>query len=104
MSVTTRGTSSVMHSLVTGCTSIAGSGDANPGNPPAAPTVTVTDNCDGTSTLTATGIAAGATVAWSTGATTPVITVATAGTYTVTQSLGAGCTSIAGSGDANPGS
>jgi hypothetical protein len=31
----------------------AGSGIANPGSAPAAPTVTVTDNCDGTSLLTA---------------------------------------------------
>jgi hypothetical protein len=65
-----------------------------------APTVIVTDNCDGTSLLTATNFTG--TLLWSTGETTPSITVTTAGTYTVTQTVGT-CTSIAGSGVANPG-
>src|SRR5439155_23399243 len=64
------------------------------------PTVTVTNNC-GSSTLTA-GSYTG-TLLWSTGATTPSITVTTAGTYTVTQTVN-GCTSPAGSGTASPGS
>ncbi|PWL27750.1 MAG: hypothetical protein DCO96_10625 [Fluviicola sp. XM-24bin1] len=63
---------------------------------PAAPTVTVVDNC-GSSTLTATGT----NLVWSTGATTASITVTTAGAYTVTQTVG-GCTSPAGTGTANP--
>jgi hypothetical protein len=65
---------------------------------PSAPTVTVVDNCNSTSTLstTATG-----TLAWSTSETTSPITVSTAGTYTVTQTVN-GCTSAAGSGAAAP--
>jgi hypothetical protein len=63
----------------------SGSGVANPGNPPNAPTVIVTDNCDGTSLLTATNFTGA--LLWSTGETTPSITVTTAGTYTVTQSV-----------------
>jgi hypothetical protein len=65
---------------------------------PATPVVNVVDNCNGTSTLstTATG-----TLAWSTSETTSPITVSTAGTYTVTQTVN-GCTSAAGSGVAAP--
>lgn len=65
---------------------------------PATPVVTVVDNCNNTSTLstTATG-----TLAWSTSETTSPITVSTAGTYTVTQTVN-GCTSAAGSGVAAP--
>ncbi len=63
------------------------------------PTVTVVDNCDGTSTLTASNFTG--TLLWSTGATTTSITVNTAGTYTVTQTVN-GCTSAAGSGIAAP--
>jgi hypothetical protein len=65
---------------------------------PATPVVTVVDNCNSTSTLstTATG-----TLAWSTSETTSPITVSTAGTYTVTQTVN-GCTSAAGSGVAAP--
>src|SRR4030095_11389251 len=90
----------VTQSVGVGCTSAAGSGVASPGNPPNAPTVTVTDNCTGTSTLTASNFTGA--LLWSTGETTPSITVTTAGTYTVTQSVGVGCTSAAGSGVARP--
>jgi len=66
---------------------------------PAAPTVTVNDGC-GSSVLTATGVA-GASFAWSTGATTASITVNTPGAYSVTQTSG-GCSSPAGTGTATP--
>ncbi|MDP4683548.1 MAG: PKD domain-containing protein, partial [Crocinitomicaceae bacterium] len=65
---------------------------------PSAPVLTVTNNC-GNSVLSATGSG----LLWSTGATTASITVSTAGTYTVTQTVG-GCTSAAGSGVAAPSS
>jgi subtilisin-like proprotein convertase family protein len=95
ISVTSAGTYTVTQT-VSGCTSTIGSGIANPTPVPAAPTVTVTDNC-GSSTLTATG----SNLLWSTGETTASISVTTAGTYTVTQTVG-GCTSTNGSGTANP--
>jgi hypothetical protein len=84
-----------------GCTSAAGSGIANPKTTPSAPGVNVVDNCDGTSTLTATGYSG--TLAWSTDPvqTSAEIIVSTAGTYYVTQTVN-GCTSAAGSGIANP--
>lgn len=66
---------------------------------PATPTVGVVNNCDGTSTLTASGYTG--TLLWSTGATTATITVSAAGTYTVTQTI-TGCESAAGSGVAAP--
>ncbi len=64
---------------------------------PSTPNITVADNC-GSSVLStdATG-----TLLWSTNATTPSITVTTAGTYTVTQNLN-GCTSAAGTAVAAP--
>ncbi|MCR9173903.1 MAG: M12 family metallo-peptidase [bacterium] len=95
ITVTTGGTYTVSQT-VAGCTSAAGSGVANPTPIPAAPTVTVTDNC-GSSTLTATG----SNLSWSTGETTASITVTTAGAYTVTQTV-AGCTSSPGTGTASP--
>jgi hypothetical protein len=65
---------------------------------PAAPGVTVTNNC-GSSLLTATGITG--SVLWSNGATTTSITVTNAATYTVTQTVN-GCVSPAGSGISAP--
>ena len=65
---------------------------------PSTPTVTVINSC-GSSTLTATGTTG--TLLWSNGATTTSITVTTAGTYTVTQTIN-GCVSAAGSGTAAP--
>ena len=81
-----------------GCTSPAGSGTAAPKAIPSAPTVTVVNNC-GSSVLTASGFTG--SLLWSNGATTSSITVTTAGTYTVTQTVN-GCTSAAGSGVAAP--
>ncbi|XOV67311.1 MAG: reprolysin-like metallopeptidase [Fluviicola sp.] len=95
ITVTTGGVYTVTQT-VGGCTSSNGSGTANPTPIPAAPTVTVVDNC-GSSTLTATG----SNLLWSTGETTSSITVITGGVYTVTQTVG-GCTSSNGSGTANP--
>ncbi len=77
------------------CTSPAGSGTSSP-NSTAAPSVSVVNNCDGTSTLstTATG-----DLLWSTNETTSSILITAAGTYTVTQTISS-CTSPAGSGTA----
>ncbi|WP_160164112.1 Ig-like domain-containing protein [Nafulsella turpanensis] len=68
--------------------------------PPPAPTVTVVDNCDGTSTLTASNYTG--ELKWSTGATTSVITVSEAGTYSVTQTVN-GLESEPDTGVADPG-
>jgi PKD repeat protein len=95
ITVTAAGTYTVTQT-VGGCTSSAGSGVAAPIAIPSAPIVTVTNNC-GNSVLNATGSG----LLWSTGATTASITVPTAGTYTVTQTVG-GCLSTAGSGIAAP--
>jgi PKD repeat protein len=95
ITVSTAGTYTVTQT-VGGCTSASSSGVAAPLAIPSAPAVTVTNNC-GNSVLTATGSG----LVWSTGATTASITVPTAGTYTVTQTVG-GCTSASGSGIANP--
>jgi hypothetical protein len=57
---------------------------------PVSPGVTVVDNCDGTSTLTATGFSG--SLVWSTNATSTTITVNTAAIYTVTQTVD-GCVS-----------
>jgi len=84
---------------VNGCTSSNGTGVANPsGSSVPVPTVTVVNNC-GSSTLTASGFTG--SLLWSNGATTASITVSTAGTYTVTQTV-SGCTSSPGSGVAAP--
>jgi hypothetical protein len=84
---------------VNGCTSPAGSGTAAPINSEvAAPGVNVVNNCN-SSVLTATGITG--TVLWSTGETTNFITVATAGTYTVTQTINS-CSGPAASATAAP--
>jgi hypothetical protein len=66
---------------------------------PGAPGVSVVNNCNGTSTLTALGLSTepGTTILWNTGASTNPITVSGAGTYSVTQNVG-GCTSPAGYG------
>jgi hypothetical protein len=95
ITVPTAGTYTVTQT-VGGCASAAGSGVAAPTAIPSAPIVTVTNNC-GNSVLSATGTG----LLWSTGATTASITVPTAGTYTVTQTVG-GCTSASGSGVAAP--
>jgi hypothetical protein len=98
ITVTTAGTYTVAQT-VNGCTSSSGSGVAAPlTSTVTAPTVSVVNNC-GSSTLTA-GSYTGSLL-WSNGATTSSITVATAGTYTVTQTVN-GCTSPSRSGVAAP--
>ena len=68
-------------------------------SPVSTPTVTVTDNCDGTSTLTASNYTG--TLLWSTGETTPSITVTVGGDYSVTQTVDAN-TSLSATGTATP--
>ncbi|MCK9424034.1 MAG: T9SS type A sorting domain-containing protein, partial [Bacteroidales bacterium] len=97
ITVTVAGTYTVTQT-VDGCTSLPGSGIAAPMTVPGAPTVTVEDHC-GYSVLTASDYTG--TLLWSTGETTPSITVTEAGTYTVIQTIGE-CTSDPGSGIANP--
>src|SRR5262249_13238322 len=79
---------------VGGCTSVASNSvTAAPQNPPPVPTLSVINNCDGTSTLTVTG--ATGSLTWSDGSTAASPrTVNAAGTFTVTQTVG-GCTSVA---------
>jgi hypothetical protein len=83
-----------------GCTSLSGSGTSAPRTTPSAPTVSVVNNCDGSSDLTA-GNYTGSLL-WSNGATTASIHVTNAATYTVTQTNGDGCTSLSGSGTSAP--
>lgn len=66
---------------------------------PNAPTVTVVDSCNATSSLTASNYTG--TLLWSTLETTPSIVVTTGGVYTVTQTVD-GYTSLPGSGTAAP--
>ncbi|WP_220764266.1 hypothetical protein, partial [Flavobacterium sp. UMI-01] len=98
ITVSTAGTYTVTQT-VNGCTSATGAGVAAPKTTPSAPTVNVVDNCNGTSTLTASNYTG--SLLWSNNATTASITVSTAGTYTVTQTVN-GCTSATGSGVATP--
>jgi subtilisin-like proprotein convertase family protein len=87
ITVTTAGSYTVTQT-VGGCTSAPSTVTAAPIAVPAAPVATVTNNC-GNSVLSTTG----SNPVWSTGATTPSITVTTAGNYTVTQTV-SGCTSL----------
>ncbi len=87
-----------VRTTVNGCTSQPGSGTAAPKTAPAAPVVTVTDNCNNSSTLST---SATGTLLWSNGASTTSINVTTPGTYTVTTTVN-GCTSLPGSGTAAP--
>jgi hypothetical protein len=81
ITVQTAATYTVTTTNASGCTSLQGSGVAAPKTTPT-PVVNVVNNCDGTSTLTAT---ATGTLLWSTGeSTASSITVQTAATYTVT--------------------
>lgn len=84
--------------IVGGCASPSANADALPLTVPNAPTVTVNNTCN-SSVLTASNYTG--TLLWSNGATTPSITVATGGTYTVSQTVN-GCSSITGSGVAAP--
>jgi hypothetical protein len=83
---------------VNGCTSALGSGTSVLGSIPATPIITVVNNC-GSSVLTASGYTG--TLLWSNGASTSSITVTTAATYTVKQTVN-GCTSLTASGNAAP--
>lgn len=65
---------------------------------PPIPDVTVSDDCDGTSTLTTTALG---TILWSTMATSSAIIVTDPGIYSVTTTID-GCTSLPGSGTASP--
>ena len=96
ITVTTAGTYTVTQT-VNGSTSAAGSGTAAPKESPSTPIVNVVNNC-GNSVLSTT---AAGTILWSTGASTSSITVISAGTYTVTQTV-AGCVSTAGTASAAP--
>jgi len=64
-----------------------------------APTITVVDNCDGSSDLTASGYTGN--LLWSTGATSATIHVTNAATYTVTQTIN-GCVGAVGSATSAP--
>ena len=84
ITVSTAGIYTATQSL-NGCISSAGAGTAAPKTTPLAPAVNVVDDCDGTSTLTASDYTG--SLLWSTSETTPSITVNTSGTYTVNQTL-----------------
>jgi hypothetical protein len=82
---------------VNGCISPAATVQSAPVAIPAAPSVTVSNNCaDAVLSTNATG-----TLAWSNGATGSSITVSLAGNYSVTQTVN-GCTSAAGTATAAP--
>jgi hypothetical protein len=85
---------------VGGCPSAPASATSAPQIVPA-PVVTVVNNFNGSSDLTASGYTG--TLLWSNAQTTASIHVLAAGTYTVTQTVG-GCTSPPGSGVAAPSS
>jgi hypothetical protein len=99
ITVQTAATYTVTTTNASGCTSLQGSGVAAPKTTPTAPVVNVVNNCDGTSTLTASEYTG--TLLWSTGESTASITVQAA-TYTVTTTNASGCTSLQGSGVAAP--
>jgi hypothetical protein len=81
ITVQTAATYTVTTTNASGCTSLQGSGVAAPKTTPTAPVVNVVNNCDGTSTLTASEYTGTYGV---TGESTASITVQTAATYTVT--------------------
>ena len=97
ITVNTEGTYTVTQNI-NGCTSEAGIAVAAPKAIPPAPVVSVVDDC-GSSTLMAASFTG--SLLWSNAATTTAITVNSAATYTVTQTI-SGCTSIPGSGVAAP--
>ncbi len=84
ITVTDSKTYSVTQTL-SGCTSSAATVLANPKPIPDAPDFSVTNNCDGTSVLTATDYENGATLEWSNGASTRIVTISTAGSYSLSQ-------------------
>ena len=89
------GTYNNLQITVDGCTSATGqNATLSDPNPPGTPDFSVTNNCDGTSTLTATSYDPSATLQWSTGESTTSISVDAAGDYWLTQTLN-NCTSDA---------
>jgi len=98
ITVTTSGTYTVTRAA-SGCTSAASAGTTVTVNPiPATPTITAGGPltfCAGGNIVLTSSSATGNT--WSTGATTPSITVAASGTYTVTAAA-SGCSSAASAG------
>ncbi|MBL4585430.1 MAG: Ig-like domain-containing protein, partial [Flavobacteriales bacterium] len=72
---------------VNGCTSLAASASGTPYATPSKPSLSVADNC-GYSILTATGTGS---ILWSTGETTPSITVTGSGSYWVEVTVDNGC-------------
>ena len=100
ITVTEAKTYSVTQEL-NGCTSDAATAMANPKPTPAAPGFSVTDNCDGTSTLTATGFDNSAQLEWSTGESTNTITVNAPGEYSLKQIID-GCQSNLVTKEVNP--
>lgn len=93
-SVTTA-SSFVCTQTLNGCTSVSSDAvSASPKTTPGKPSISVQNNCDGTSTLTVTGLSNGATVNWADDATKHDNPRSVgAGTYSATQSLN-GCTSV----------
>jgi hypothetical protein len=91
--VNTAGTYSVSQTL-NGCTSDVRTATATPKAIPDEPDFTVTNHCDGTSTLTAVDFENNAILQWSTGETRVSITVTSAGSYSLSQILD-GCQSNA---------
>jgi hypothetical protein len=98
--VTNAATYTVTQTTANGCTSPSGSGTSAPKTTPNAPTVTVVNNCDGSSDLTASDYTG--SLLWSNNATSASIHVTNAATYTVTQTIGNGCASPSGSGTSAP--
>ncbi|MBS1657826.1 MAG: T9SS type A sorting domain-containing protein, partial [Bacteroidetes bacterium] len=91
VNLTTAGTYTVTVTNASACTANA-TRSLTVSSLPAAPTVSVVNNCNGTSTLTASGVTG--TLAWSNGGSDNPHIVSAAGSYTVTQSV-SGCTSNA---------
>ncbi len=98
--VNTSGSYSVTQSL-NGCISAPSAITASPKNSPPVPTITVSDNCNGTSVLTPGGIVNGASVLWSNGSTGSTLTVNTSGNYSIAQTV-SGCTSTSTTVTASP--
>ena len=86
--------------MLNSCVSSGASVAVNNSGGTSSPVITVVNNCNGTSKLTASSYTG--TLLWSPGGSkTTSITVSTAGTYSVTQTI-SGCTSAAGTGIAVP--
>jgi len=93
------GNHEVVYSITTGGCTIKDTAVVTVVASPAVPQVTVSNGCNGSSTLTAINYMGSLT--WSNGATSPLITVTTAGTYSVFQTVN-GCISASASAIASP--